>query len=48
MKVDPSFLQAALFGWQRQLARIEQAMARIRRGIDRAAGTAPDRANIPG
>ena len=45
MNLDPSFLRAALVGYQNQLAQIEQAMADLRRRIKKApgggTGTAP-------
>ena len=33
MNLDPSFLRAALIGYQKQLTEIEQAMAEIRRKL---------------
>ena len=43
MKSDPSLLQAALIGYESQLAKIEEAMADLRRRIK----TGPDGGSAP-
>jgi len=42
MNLDPAFLRAALLGYEAELARIDQAMAELRRQLDHfsKAGTA--------
>jgi hypothetical protein len=41
MPANSDILQAALIGYQAQAARIEQAMAEIRRELQGSAGTTP-------
>jgi hypothetical protein len=42
MPTNSDLLQAALIGYQTELARIEQTMAEIRRELTGSAGTAPE------